>query len=390
MMINILRTILTLLILAAGGAVSYYFIANPAKTERKAEQETPKVFVEIQPVILGAHPVIVDVLGRVAPARDTALKARISGEVIETSPSFIPGGFFEKGEEILKIDPADYELDLQMQRAALKQARAALNLEQGRQKIAQDELKIIEQSTGQKIENNDLALRKPQLAQIKADIEASRAELNQAELNLQRTSIKAPFNALIVTRDTNLGNVVSTQDTLATIVETDTFWVLGEVAIQDLRFLDIPKTIEDKGSDVEIVLGDGRGIRMGEILKVSSTLDEQSRLAEVIVAVDDPLLLQTQETTEYPLVLRDFVRMRLIGKTLRNAAKISPSLLRRNNTVWLERDGKLVIQPITITYQDRDFIYVSGGLNNGDKIITSNIVTPVDGMDIVVKENGAP
>ncbi|MBI1300786.1 MAG: efflux RND transporter periplasmic adaptor subunit [Alphaproteobacteria bacterium] len=389
MIINILKTALTLSILFAAGAMSYYFIANPAKTERK-EHETPKVFVRVQPVILGSHEIKIDILGRVAPARSTELKARISGEVVETSNSFVPGGFFEKGEVILTIDPTDYELDLKMQQAAVKQAEAALNIELGRQQIAQNELKIIEESTGQKIQNNDLALRKPQLAQIKADIEAARAQLNQAELNLERTTIRAPFNALIVTRDTNLGNVVSTQDILATIVDTDTFWVLGEIAVQDLRFLDVPKTIEDSGSKAEIILGDERGTRIGKILKVSGTLGEQSRLAEVIVEVDDPLLLKTEDATKSPLVLRDFVRMHLIGKMLRNTAKIRPSLLRRDNTVWLERNGKLFIQPVTIIYQDREFMYVTSGLENGDRIITSNIVTPMNGMDISVKEDTAP
>lgn len=363
------RFIIVLFILGGAGLIAHMLIQNPKKTETKDEKKSPVVSVRTDVVNLGTYPVEIEVLGQVIPARETILKAQVGGEVISVSEEFVPGGFFEKGAEILTVNSADYELDVRMRRAMVAQMEASLKIEKGQQATAKDELNILQQSTGKKFKSTDLALRKPQMAQAQADLDSVKAELAQAELNLARTTLTAPYNALLTMRDTNLGNIVSTQDTLGTLVSTDEYWVEIDVPLADIGWLKIP------GSLAKIKLDGGRGERAGTLLKMTGTLNAQSRLASMIVSVPDPL-------HGTPLILGDYVKVILAGKTLADSVRVPQSYIRGNGMVWLERDGKLVIQTVRVVHKDRVYAYITEGLQDGDRIITSNIVTPVDGMDI--------
>lgn len=377
------RTVLVLIILSAAAAIYAYFILNEAHTDKTNDIKPQNIIVKTMPVALGTYPIKIEVMGHVVAAREAALKARVSGEIIKVSDEFIPGGLLKAQEEILHIDPSDYILDVKVKKAALSQVRAVLTLELGQQAIAKDELKIIEQSTGRKLANSDLALRKPQLAQARANVESAKANLALSDLNLTRTTLKAPFNALVSMRATDQGNVISPQDTLATLVSTDEFWIDAEIPVHNLRWLVLPQG-EKTGSTAHITLDGGRGERIGALIKTTGSLNQQSHLAAVIISVRDPLLLEATNALKSPMILGDYVKVTLMGKKLSNTARISQSHLRNNNTIWLERGEKLIIQPIEIAYADRQYAYISKGLKHGDKIVTSNIITPIHGMDIVL------
>lgn len=383
---TILRGLVALLILGIAGGIAYYFTAHQPKSEKTNAPERSAVIVDTTTVAVEDHPAIIHVMGQVRPARETSLRARVSGEIISVAPDFVPGGAFEKGEELLRLDPSDYELDLNVKQAALAQARAALKLEQGQQTIAKDELKILEQTTGRTIQDSDLALRKPQLEQAQADLAAAKANVALAELNLKRTHVKSPFNAIITARSANLGDVVSTQETLATLVSTDEYWIDIDVPVQQLNWLHLPISTTEKGSRAIIELDGGRGIRHGKLLKITGTLNAESRLANVLVSVPDPLLLREatrqDKNVKAPLVLGDYVKVALIGKTLKNAAKVPHAYIRDGNTLWLAQDGKLVIKKADIVYEDQDYAYIQDGITARDQIITTDIITPIDGMDI--------
>ena len=380
----VLRTFVVLVILALAGTVAAYFIYFPAKSEKQEETTTEIITVKTEPIKLSTYPVKIEVMGQVVAAHETMLKARVSGKIINVSENFIPGGLFKKDEEIIFIDPSDYELDLKVKKAAERQAHATLRLELGQQAIAKDELKIIEQTTGKKLTNSDLALRKPQLEQARASLASAKANLELSELNLSRTIVKTPFNALVRERIADTGDVISMQDNLATLVNTDEFWINAEIPVYNTRWLKIPQQNGIKGSNATITMDGGRGTRSGTLLKMTGALDQKSRLARLLISVPDPLLLKQADTHKSPLVLGDFVRVTLIGNNLTDTARIPQSYLRDDQTLWLARNNKLIIQKVFIAYEDRQYAYVTRGLEAGDKVITSNIITPIDGMDITV------
>ena len=387
----VFRVITALAILGCAGVVAYYFVSNPDISEKKDETGKKSIFVNVSTAVLDSYPVKIEVLGQVSPARSAQIKAQVSGKIISVSPKFVPGGHFKAGDVLLRIDPTDYALDIKIKTAVLNQAKAALSLEKGQQEIARQELSFLQKSTGKKINNSDLALRKPQLAQARADVATARANLELAQVRLERTTITAPFNAIITQRNTDLGNVIDMQETLATLISTDEYWIDAEIPAAHLQWLQVPDTKKEiSGSKAQVTLNKGRGERIGVLSNFTGVINDKSRMANILISVSDPLSLNA-ETPENapPLTLSDYLHVTLWGRDLNNAAKLPLNYIRDKHTIWLERDGKLVIQPVTISYEDRYFAYVSGGLNQGDHIITSNILTPINGMDITVRGENA-
>ncbi len=372
--ITIFKIIIIVAILGFAGLGAYYFVKNPAHTDKKTDITPKTINVVSKPISLGEYPVKIEVMGQVIPARSAVLKPQISGKIIHVDSEFIEGGVFEENAQILQIDPSDYEIDVNIKKAAVDQANAALKLELGQQEIARDELEIIEKSTGRKLKNNDLALRKPQLAQAKANLNSTKAQLELAKLNLNRTKITAPFNGLITHRNTDIGNIITTRDAIATLVATDEYWIDIEIPTYDAKWLEI-------GAAAKITLNNNLGTRNGALLKITGSLNKNSRLASMIISVSKPLSVKPA------LMLGDYVHVTLIGDNLKNAARIPIEYIRNNNTVWLERGSKLVIAPVIIAYKDRRFAYIVKGINDGDNIIISNIITPINGMDIKLQNH---
>ncbi|MGH1456806.1 MAG: efflux RND transporter periplasmic adaptor subunit [Alphaproteobacteria bacterium] len=381
-----LRVFLTLLILACAGGLAYYFISNPDVSEKKGAADKPVVFVEAKAFSAGNYPITIEAMGRVTPAKKAVIKAQVSGRIQSVSDAFIPGGYFNAGQPIINIDPSDYELNIKVKEAGLRQAVASLKLEQGQQSIARDELKIIERTTGKKLSNSDLALRKPQMEQARANIASMQAALDIAKLDLERTTLSAPFNAIVTERNTDTGNVISMNDALATLVGTDEYWIEADIPVRSLMWLSFPKNDE---TDVKAVItqSDGQATREAALKNMTGMIDENSRLAKILISVPDPLLHgEEQKNGSFMLNLNDYVHVKIDGKTLQNSYKIPSQYIHDGQTLWLYKDGKLKIQPVQISYEDRIFVYVASGLDAQEHIITSDIITPVDGMDIQLRE----
>ncbi len=365
---------IALAIIVMASIAAYYFIKNPAHTDKKTIPEQKIISVKSRPISLGRYPIKIEVMGQVTPARSAVLKPQISGKIISVDREFIEGGVFKENAQILQIDPSDYEIDVKIKQATVAQANAALNLELGQQEIARDELKIIEQSTGRKLDNDSLALRKPQLEQAKASLDSAKAQLDFAKLNLKRTKITAPFDGIITQRNTDIGNIVTPQNVMATLVATDEYWIDIEIAAHDIKWLEI-------GARAVITLNNGLGVREGKLLKITGSLNKNSRLASMIITVKQPL------SGTVPLMIGDYVHVTLIGAELENTARIPTKYIRKNNTIWLERNGKLAIAQVILAYKDREFAYVTSGINEGDNMIISNIITPINGMDVKLQDH---
>lgn len=378
---KILKFLLPVLVLGLGAMIGSWFFINPDEAQKGPKAEAQAILVETDYAELGNFPAYIEAMGQVSPAMEVDLKTQVSGEIISSSDNFIPGGFFEKGENIITIDPADYELALKKQKAIYRQAKAEYDLEMGRQSVAKDELKILERTTGKKPDSPDLALRKPQLAQAQAELDKARSDREIAELDLSRTKVTAPFNALVTARAATLGDKVSAGETVATIVSTDEYWIELSVPVNDLAWLEIAKEDDEQAMAADIILDAGRGLRKGKVLRLTGSLDTGSRLATVLISVSDPLLRDSAANGP-ALILGDYARVIIQGKPLGNVARIPLSWLRDNNTVWLQRDGQLIFKPVQVIYEDRTYAYISEGVAKDDLIVTSDIAVPVENMKI--------
>lgn len=375
------RTLVPLMLIAAGGAAWAYFKATAPVMERTQPQRQAAV-VKVLPALRKDARTIITAMGTVVPSREVTIKARVSGEIQFVVPQFIPGGHFSKGDKLLSIDPSDHQVAVQKARSALEDALAALAIEQGSQNIAREELRLLSESSAETIPHTDLALRKPQLQQAQAAVASAEADLRQAFLDLERTEVRAPFNALIIERNINVGAYVGAQDSLATIVGTDEFWIEAVVPLDKLALIDF----DHAGGCPAVVrsqTGDGRW--EGRVVRIAGKLNETSRMATVIVAVSDPLRLHSDRSMS-PLIIDDYVFVEITGRQLSGIIELPRSALQDGNTLWVCDNDTLDIRPVTLAWKNADKVYIQSGISSGEQVVVSELASPVQGMSLKISD----
>ncbi|TGN39180.1 efflux RND transporter periplasmic adaptor subunit [Marinobacter confluentis] len=375
-----LKTLFVSLMIVLVGAALIWLIfkTEPTATRKDAARETA-MLVDVRTISRGDFTPTVEAMGQVMPAREVTLGSRVSGEVVSQAEVFSPGRQVDKDEELLRIDPADYEAALLQRRSELMQAQADLEIEQGQQTVARQEFELL----GESIEavNDALILRKPQLNQAKARVAIAEAAVKQAELNLARTRIRAPFPAQVLSREVTLGSQVSSGQSLGRLVGTDEYWVEATVPLSKLRWLSFDANPDAATAPVRLrhdtVWPSGQN-REGRLTQLVGELDDNARMARVLITVEDPLALD-QAAGQPPLILGSFVRAEIDGQTLEDVVRIERGLVRRNNTVWVMEDRKLAIRDLDIVFQDQEYAYIRNGLEDGDQLITNELASVVGG-----------
>lgn len=378
------KTILiSLVILVVGGLVTFVIFSTEPEARQEGATKKTAMLVEVVPVDKGDYRPTVVATGTVQAAKDITLSSRVGGEVIDLSENFTPGSNVKKGEVLLQIDPADYRNTLQLRKSDLQLAKAELRVEMGRQDVAQKDYELIGDDLSP--ENQALVLREPQLESAKANIAAAEAAVRQAELNLQRTTVRAPFDAHIITRNTNVGSQVAPGDDLGRLVGVEEYWIVVNVPVSKVNWLSFEEDEGSQRSSVKIVNENSwpsGQYRTGELFKMVGALNAETRLARVLVSVPDPLA--TKDTVP-PLMIGTFVEAHIQAREIKDVIRLSRDYLRKDGKVWVMENGKLNIRDVDIEFQDDEFAYVSRGLAENDKVVTTNLSTVVQGADLRVE-----
>lgn len=381
---------MSVLVLLGSVFGSVYMLQTvPRSRRRKARPYA--TLVKFVPVRFKRKRVRLDAMGTVQAAQQVTLFPRVRGEVVRMNKKLIPGGLFRRGEWMLRIDPADYALVVAQRKSALAQAKAALALEQGQQLIARRELRMLGQSI--KKGNRPLMLRKPQLATANANVKAAQAALSQARLNLRRTYIRAPFDAVVMQRSVNKGTRVTESTAMFQIAGTRSFWIELAVAVDQLKWIELPRMEGRKripGSKVKIFHPDAWGTkaRVGRVIRLYPTLQTQGRMARVLVEIDDPLSLKKGAPQAKKLLLGSYVKAQILGRLGPHVAILPREFLRDNDSVWLiSKDNKLIIRPVHVLYRGRKVLFVDQGLRPGDRVISTLLPTPISGMPLRTEQS---
>jgi RND family efflux transporter MFP subunit len=368
--------LLSLLVVIAAAGITWWMIKTaPRPTVRPRREQA--ALVEVSRLISGDEVVVIESSGTVIPARRVDLQARVSGQVTGINPSFIPGGRLLAREEILKIDPEDYALVVKRKQAEVTRSEQKYRMELGRQDIAHHEWSILS-DRGEATElDRDLALRQPQLIQAQADLSAAWASLSQAELDLARTSVRAPLNSVVIRKDVELGSQVSSSTTIGTLVGTDEFWVSLTLPVADLaRFS--AGTGEEGARVLLMTTGPGKEETgwEGRVIKKQADLEEKGRLARVIVSIPRPL-----DNQDHPLLLGMYLAAEIRGRTIPGVFSIPRNALRGSNQVWLiNPENRLEMRPVEIVWAGRDRVLVRDTFTTGDRLVVSDLAAPVEGM----------
>lgn len=365
------------------------FFTEPEAQSEGATIETA-ILVDVVTTEKGTYAPTIVATGTVQPVEDVILSPLVPGQIVRRDPAFIPGGFVQKGEVLLQIDPSDYRNTLELRKSELLQSETALATEMGRQQIAEKDLELINNDSlfgDNPLSDNEtqLVLRQPQLNAVKANIEAARASMNQAQLNLDRTTIRAPFDAHILSQNVTVGSQVSQGDDLGRIVGTDSYRVLATVPVSRLQWLKFPESEKEKGSMVHIEnpsAWPSGAHREGYLDRQIGALDNQTRLARVLVRVDDPLATSDELQGAPKLMIGTFVEVNIQADSIPNVVRLDRDLVRSNQTAWVMKDNLLEIRELDIILTDNQHAYIKSGLEDGDKVVSTNLSTVTNGVEL--------
>ena len=379
----VMRLLIAVAILSVGILIALYLMENRPSTHRKRPQRQATL-VETTVLKSSQEQIVVQAMGTVQSAKSVDLASRVSGEIIDINPEFIPGGFIKEGENLLHIDPRDYELAVREKRSSLARAESDLKIEMGQQAVALREYELLGETVNE--DDRELVLRQPQLESAKAAVASARAALEKAKLDLSRTSVSSPFNAVVQSRAVELGSQVNTGMKLATLVGIDEYWIQVSLPLDQLKWLSIPRQSDGTGSTVRIYCESAWGsdvYREGHVLRLLPDLEPEGRLARIIVSVKDPMNLDDANSNHNNLVLDSYVRVEILGISVPDVFRIPGTAVRNGQTAWiLDPSSKLAIRNITILFQDTDTVLVSQGLNEGESLIISDLGAPVEGLEL--------
>lgn len=374
---------LSLAVIVAGVIGATYI----TKTAPKARRQPPAKIaplVEVARIQPGIHNVAVQAMGTVVPAKEIVLESRVSGEIVALHPQFTAGGFLEKGSEVLRIDPLDYELAVTLAEARVKDSVSILKVAEEEAAAAIEEWRLLYKNKSENAEIPALVAKEPQLEAARARLAAEKADLQKAKLDLARTRIKAPFNAIVRKKFVDIGSQVSGQEQLAELIGTDVYWIQASIPVDRLNWITIPRRSTETGSRARILHRNAYE-HSGTVIKLLGDLEQEGRMARVLIEVKDPLGLSQKEKTPLPLLIGEYVRLEISGRQLDDVYRIPRTALRDNSRIWVaSSEDTLKIRDVDILWRDSETVLFRDGLQPGDRLIVSELPTPVDGMPVQI------
>ena len=361
-----------ILVIAFGIGIKIGIEAS-ASEEKEEEQEDTRPTVRIQPLNAIDFTVTIESFGEVRPLESTNLSAQVAGEVTSWNENFVAGGIVKRGDVLFSIEKDAYEAALLQAESELIQARAQLIEEEARADVAKREARSL---PAQQV--SDLYLRKPQVLSAKAQVKSAEARIRIAQRDLDNTEVRAPYDALVVSRDIGVGQFVSAGMNTARLHSIETAEVIFPIAGFDGEYL--PLSLSGQSAQV-ITKGRNSISRAATIVRDLGVVDEATRMTNLVVRIDDPYGLNSDLPK---LKFGNYVEVSFSGKTLENVFKIKQDLV-NNRRVWtLDENQQMLQRPVDVIREQGDFFLISGGLTEGEQIVLTLPEYPQNGMEVIV------
>jgi len=386
-----LKILLPFLIILGGVLLTFILIKSRSVPQRAARAYSGPL-VEIMDVQKTSRQIVVPGTGSVHPTQETEITPQVSGRVVFISKRMADGGFFRKGDHLFTIEKIDYELALERARASLAQAELELLRNESLAEIARLEWDRVDQNDERKA--NPLTLYEPQVKAAAAQVASARSAVKQAELDLSRTTVRAPYNCYVRNEKIDVGQFVRAGTPVATVAGTNEVEIVVPLQLEELAWLSIPRNGQSKKGSlatVRMFVGAKQNEWQGQIVRSLGEIDPRNRMAKVVVAVRDPFGKKDKFGERSELTPGMFVEVLLHGEELNNVVAIPRSAIRDNDTVWtVDENNKLKILPIEITRWERDEILVRSGLEPGSKLVLTGLAAAADGMLVRTQERETP
>ncbi|MEY4245102.1 MAG: hypothetical protein RLZZ245_2687 [Verrucomicrobiota bacterium] len=376
------RILIPLFILVLGFG-AWKWLGQPVEEPQSQRREPQKLETSRLELKRTRFPVILETQGTVRAHHTTTLTAQVAGTVKTVGAGFEDGAFFEVGEVLLELDPADLLASLAGSESRLARAEAALAQEEARAKQA----RLNWEDIGYKDEPSPLVLRVPQLKEAHANVSAAKADLDQAQRNLKRSQIRAPFAGRVKSRMVGLGQAVGGTTALGEIFATDYAEIRLPLSAAQLSFVKLPTRDDD--APVNVTLTDALSTRSvphtwaAKIVRTEGALDEASRELFAIARIDDPFGL---ESGNPELRMGQPVRAAVEGVVLDDVFVLPRTALRGVNRVFLIERENLTIQrtAVEVLWSTADTLVVRDGFQEGDWLATSRLPYAPNGAPVVI------
>lgn len=349
--------------------------ARPELERREPEAVYP--MVRTAAVSIGDVAVTIGGEGTVRPVSEIQVVSRVSGTIVDVAPGMKNGQTFAKGDLLVAIEDADYQIARVLAEAGVREAES--RYAQAREDANAARMEWMRMNPEK--EPPPLAARQPQLAAAEAHLQAQRANLEKARLDLARTRITAPFDGRAAGDNVSAGQFVTPGQPLGAIYAADAVEIVVPMESAALAWFDVPgyNTPDEIGAGAT-VSAEVAGVKMtweGVVVRAHGKIDPHTRMISVVIRVEDPF------ATHPPLIAGQFAAVRIQGATIAGAAVIPRAALRDADTVWVvDAEARLHVKEVAIAWKDDRGVMVNDGLAEGDRVVVSTLKSVADGMRV--------
>ena len=420
-MSKIPRFLMPIAVLVVCVAFAFFLLKTAPQPKRKPQQPVVPI-VEVLEVKQADYLVKVASTGTIKPHTQSDLVSEAAGSVVYVSPNFTNGGFIEQGELLVRLDPAEYQYAVANIEASLSGVRARLaeldataaNLKKSlgiesqhlalaeRQFTRHTKLRkqgtvsqsaldqsereyLLRKSSLQNLENS-LGLIPAQRQILQADLKLKQAQLASAQLDLERTQIKAPYQGRVLEQRVDLGQSVSKGSALAAIYAVDYIEVRLPISDWDASFLTLLGGRGDESQQEVLLTVSIAGDRYqwhGRIMRTEGMIDARTRQLFLIAQVDNPYAATPDGKP--PLMVGQFVEAEIPGRLLHDVIILPRKVMRAGDEVLvITADNRIERRNLEVVWRDRDNVIVRTGLNVGDRISLTQLPYAPDGSQVKV------
>jgi len=370
------KVLYPVLVVVAGLAVALLMVLNQPTVEPEPYTPLPTT-VRVTRAASGTEYLTVNSQGTVQPRSQSELIPEVSGRVEWISPALVSGGSFQRDEVLLRIEDADY-------RSTLARSEAALQRAEVEYEYASDELKRLESLRGRQLASQqqlDNASRAARVAE--ANLGESRANLDQARRDLERTELRAPFDGLVRSEQVDLGQFITRGQSIGTIYATDYIEIRLPIATDQLGYLGLAPSTRGEIPDglrppvtVTAELGNTRFTREGELMRLEAEIDERSRMVYGVARLK-------VDAGGLPVPVGLFVEASIKGRKVEGVIRLPRSAMRDDNQVLVvDDDDRLRFRQVKVLRLEHDEMLISDGLAEGEMVCISPLQTVVEGMQV--------
>ncbi len=374
----ILKTLIPLAILAVAAKIAWSLYLTAPVADREARPRVPRL-VEVVEVVPATQGPQIEAWGEVVAARTLVVSPEVRGTIVALNDRLSPGGLVLAGEELIRLDDREQRLAVVQAEAEIRQIGARIAIENGQQARAKRDLIRLPGKLTE--DQRQLVLRAPQMAQLQAELAAAEAERERALVALSYMVIRAPFDALVIEEQVAEGTMLSAGSAPATLIAADRFHVVVAVPVSALDWIN-PKSGQILRLTQPGIWPEG-SFREGTVERLTAGLSATGRMAELVVAIDDPLARKPENRGKPRLLLGSFLRAVGEGRVVESAVALDRAYLRDHDTVWvMTPENRLEVRPVTIAWRGAEQVLISAGLAAGDRVITTPLAVVAPGMEL--------